>query len=114
MVDCIIKCCEKNKKTKEGNVDNDDETDKPTKFQTQYKRKLLKAKEWYAQNREEVIEKTREYKEKMTPFEKTRERICQLLNASPDYAEKIRAKTVKKYKYYYNETTKKWTWEGKD
>jgi hypothetical protein len=114
MVDCIIKCCEKNKKTKEGNVDNDDETDKPTKFQTQYKRKLLKAKEWYVQNREEVIEKTREYKEKMTPFEKTRERICQLLNASPDYAEKIRAKTVKKYKYYYNETTKKWTWEGKE
>ncbi len=120
MVDCIIKCCQnnnKNKTAKMANTDDvddvDDESSSPGKVATQYKKKLLKAKEWYARNREDVIEKTREYKEKMTPFEKTRERICQLLNASPDYAQKIREKTIEKYKFYYNEDKRRWTWEGK-
>jgi len=125
MVDCVIKCCQNNNKNKAAkaakaakktNDDDNDESgsvDKVSKIATQYKRKLLKAKEWYVNNREEVIEKTREYKEKMTPFEKTRERICQLLNASPDYAEKIRGKTIEKYKFYYNEDKERWTWEGR-
>jgi hypothetical protein len=112
MVDCIVKCCQKNKNvTKNAERHVDEESNKVA---TQYKRKLLKAKEWYIKNREDVIERTREYKDRMTPFEKTRERICQLLNASPDYAQKIRERTKQKYNFYYDNNIKRWTWEGRN
>jgi hypothetical protein len=80
---------------------------------TQYQKKLLRNKQYYEKNKEKIIKKVTENKNKkqMTPFEKTRERIMQLLNASPDYAQKIKKTTIEKYKFIYDNETKRWKWE---
>jgi hypothetical protein len=75
---------------------------------TAYQKKLQRDKEYYARNKEERKKKLKEYKDKKTTFEKTRERILQLLNASSDYAEKMRDTTKEKYKFEYDDAKKKW------
>ena len=77
---------------------------------TQYELKLLRNRTYYEENREYILEQQKEYKSKKTPFEKTRERTVQLLNASPDYANAIRKSTIEKYKIYYDENSSRWIW----
>jgi hypothetical protein len=78
---------------------------------TPYQRKLLKDREYYAKHKETIRERQNEYKNKKTPFEKTRERILQLLNASSDYSSKMKDSTREKYKFIYDETKGKWKWQ---
>jgi hypothetical protein len=76
-----------------------------------YEKKLQRDRRYYARNKEERKKKLKEYKDKKSTFEKTRERILQLLNASSDYAEKMRDSTKQKYKFVYDDVKKKWKWE---
>jgi hypothetical protein len=78
---------------------------------TPYQRKLLKDREYYAKHKETIRERQNEYKNKKTPFEKTRERILQLLNASSDYSSKMKDSTREKYKFIYDEAKGKWKWQ---
>jgi hypothetical protein len=81
---------------------------------SQYQKKLQKNKEYYEKNKEKIKEKIKQNKERMTPFEKTRERLMQLLNASPDYAQRMKPATFAKYKFIYDNETKRWKWEDPD
>jgi hypothetical protein len=78
---------------------------------TPYQRKLIKDREYYAKHKETIRERQNEYKNKKTPFEKTRERILQLLNASSDYSSKMKDSTREKYKFIYDEAKAKWKWQ---
>jgi hypothetical protein len=76
-----------------------------------YQKKLEYNKNYYEAHREDVLKKQKEYKDKKTPFEKTRERTVQLLNSSADYAKSIRKTTLEKYKIYFDEDDAKWKWQ---
>lgn len=77
----------------------------------QYLKKKQKAREYYEKNKEKLNEYQRVYnKSRKTSFERTRERMCQLLNASEEYAKKMRDSTKEKYKFVYDETAKRWKW----
>lgn len=76
-----------------------------------YEKKLQRDRDYYIRNKEERKKKLKEYKDKKSTFEKTRERILQLLNASSDYATKMRDSTKEKYKFVYDDVKKKWKWE---
>ncbi len=81
------------------------------KSPNQYEKKLQRGREYYQKNKERLNAYQKEYNQKKTPFEKTRERLLQLLNASEDYAKKMRNSTKEKYKFVYNEQSKKWKWQ---
>jgi hypothetical protein len=95
--------------------DVDEDCDEPEigKALTQYQRKLARRKEYYQLHKEQEKEKFKEYNRKFTPFERARTNTVALLNGSPDYAYRIQQKTIDKYKIYYDENMKKWTWEGR-
>ena len=95
--------------------DVDEDCDEPEigKALTQYQRKLARRKEYYQLHKEEEKQKFKEYNKKFTPFERARTNTVALLNGSPDYAYRIQQKTIDKYKIYYDENIKKWTWEGR-
>lgn len=95
------------------NVDEDCDEPEIGKALTQYQRKLAKKKEYYQLHREQEKEKLKEYNKRFTPFERARANTVALLNGSPDYAYRIQQKTIEKYKIYYDENMKKWTWEGR-
>lgn len=84
--------------------------EEPILVSNQYEKKLKRGREYYAKNRERLKEAQQEYKARMTAFQKTRERLLQLLNASEDYAEKMRDSTKKKYNFVYDEERQKWKW----
>jgi len=100
---------------RESREDVDEDCDEPEigKALTQYQRKLARRKEYYQQHKEQEKEKFKEYNKKFTPFERARTNTVALLNGSPDYAYRIQQKTIDKYKIYYDENIKKWTWEGR-
>ncbi|WP_396189514.1 hypothetical protein [Flavobacterium sp.] len=95
--------------------DVDEDCDEPEigKALTQYQRKLARRKEYYQLHKEQEKEKFKEYNRRFTPFERARTNTVALLNGSPDYAYRIQQKTIDKYKIYYDENMKKWTWEGR-
>jgi|688.fasta_scaffold00159_54 hypothetical protein len=76
-----------------------------------YHKKLEYNKNYYEAHKEDVLKKQKEYKDKKTPFEKTRERTVQLLNSSTDYAKSVRKTTLEKYKIYFHEDDAKWKWQ---
>jgi hypothetical protein len=49
-----------------------------------------------------------EYIHNNTAYVKSRGRILSLLNASPDYSDAIRPRTIKKYNIVYNTDTNRW------
>jgi hypothetical protein len=75
-----------------------------------YQKKLLYNKQYYEKNKEELLKKQKQYKDKKTAFQKTRERTVQLLNSSSDYAKKIRPTTLEKYMIYFDDETSRWKW----
>jgi hypothetical protein len=78
----------------------------------QYSKKKQRDREYYQRNKERLNEYQREYnKSKKTPFERTRDRLCQLLNASEEYHKKMKQATKDKYKFIYDETAKRWKWD---
>lgn len=83
------------------------------KSPNQYEKKLQRGREYYQKNKDRLNEYQREYNQKKkTPFEKTRERLLQLLNASEDYAQRMRASTKAKYKFVYDKDIGRWKWEA--
>lgn len=83
----------------------------PEIVEDQYLKKQQKAREYYENNKERLKQYQNEYnKSKKTSFERTRERMCQLLNASEEYAKKMRDTTKEKYKFVYDENSKRWKW----
>jgi len=91
-------------------IASDTSNNSPQERLTPYEQKLEANKKYYREKREEILQKQKEYKSKKTPFEKTRERTVQMLNASPDYANIIKKTTIDKYKIYFNEDSGRWTW----
>lgn len=77
----------------------------------QYQKKLKREKEYYQENKEKMLEYQKKYNDKKTPFEKSRARLLQLLNASEEYAAKMRDTTREKYKFVYDEAKKRWKWQ---
>lgn len=75
---------------------------------TQYQRKQEKKKEYYKKNRQQILQKAKEYADRMTPFEKSRIRALTLLNNSPDYQYKIKKSTLDKYQFFFDESEEKW------
>jgi hypothetical protein len=97
------------------NVQNEENDDVPksnpeTGELSHYQKKLLYNKQYYEKNKEELLKKQKQYKDKKTAFEKTRERTVQLLNSSSDYAKKIRPTTLEKYMIYFDDETSRWKW----
>ena len=92
-------------------LDNGQNKVVPEENLTQYQKKLLRNKQYYEKNKNKIIKRVTENNKNKTPFEKTRERIMQLLNASPDYAQKIKPTTIAKYKFIYDDQLKRWKWE---
>jgi hypothetical protein len=88
------------------------ETQQPQQpVQDQYERKKQRAREYYEKHKKELNDYQKEYnKNKKTPFERNRERMCQMLNASPDYHKKMKDSTREKYKFVYDEVAKRWKW----
>ncbi len=84
--------------------------DEPVPVSNQYEKKLKRGRDYYAKNKQKLKEAQKKYKANMTAFEKTRERLMQLLNASEDYAKKMRDSTKEKYKFVYDEVLRKWKW----
>jgi hypothetical protein len=87
------------------------EPEEPEIVEDQYLKKQQRSREYYEKNKEKLNEYQREYnKSKKTSFERTRERMCQLLNASEEYGKKMRDSTKEKYKFVYDDASKRWKW----
>lgn len=83
----------------------------PEIVEDQYLKKQQRAREYYEKNKDKLKQYQNEYnKSKKTSFERTRERMCQMLNASEEYAKKMRDTTKEKYKFVYDENSKRWKW----
>ena len=77
-------------------------------------KKRLRNKPYYEKNKQRIKEHNNEYKNKMTPFEKSRERVVQKLNADPEYHKRMKSGTMEKYKLIFDDNTKRWKWEEDD
>jgi Uri superfamily endonuclease len=67
-----------------------------------------KQKEHQKTNDKKFEEGDKEYIYNNTAYLKTRMRVLNLLNASPDYGDVILPKTLKKYNLAYNKDTNRW------
>lgn len=84
---------------------------KPKKpFISQYEKKKMQNKEYYQKHKQTIQNKIKERNANKTTFERSRERMAQLLNASSDYACRIKTSTIEKYKFYYDEADRRWKW----
>ena len=64
-----------------------------------YQKQLTRNKKYYEDNKEKVLLKQKEYKDSKSPFEKSRVRMLHFINNDPDYYDKMKDATKKKYNF---------------
>jgi hypothetical protein len=67
-----------------------------------------KKRDHHEMTNRKIEEGDTEYIHNNTAYVKSRGRILSLLNASPDYSDAIRPRTIKKYNIVYNTDTNRW------
>ena len=56
-----------------------------------------RTKQYYYENKEQVLKQQREYQDKKSPFEKSKIKMLYYLNSDPDYHTEMKEKTQQKY-----------------
>jgi hypothetical protein len=62
-------------------------------------RQNRRTKQYYHQNKEQVLKQQREYQDKKSPFEKSRIKMLYYLNSDTDYHTKMKPATQAKYNF---------------
>ncbi len=64
-----------------------------------YQKQLNRNKKYYEDNKAKVLQKQKEYKDSRTPFDKSRVRMLHFINNDPEYYDKMKDATKKKYNF---------------
>jgi hypothetical protein len=62
-------------------------------------RQNIRTKQYYYQNKEQVLKQQREYQDKKSPLEKSRIKMLYYLNSDPEYFNKMKPATQAKYNF---------------